>query len=294
MDLKRACKILNLKQPFDIKQLRQKYHKAALKHHPDRNSETNSNKNFQEIGTAYTFLSMWLEAEQTSPPQVDYISIVDNFFTVIGKNKHMNKSETNYLVDNLIQDCRNIYINVFKDMDKETSVKLFGYISRYAEILGLDETTIISMREILLDKMQDDQLVILNPSIDNILDSDIYCLTHKGDTFYIPLWHDEITFNLKDSVLVVKCIPQLPEHISMNENNVLQVNVTTQSNKVFNEGGICIRIGNKKYEIPGCEIKIIPSQVYTSSSTGVSRINTREIYDANTKSDVIFNITLTE
>lgn len=293
MDFKRACKVMEIEPPFDIKQLRHKYHKSALKHHPDRNTDTDSNKKFQEIGSAYTYLSVWLDAEQTVPPQIDYTSIVDTFLGVIGRNKGMSNIETTNLVDNLLHDCRNIYLNVFKDMDKENSVKLFGYISRYADVLGLDEVTITSIREILREKMQEDQLVILNPSIDNILGSDIYCLDHKGETYYIPLWHDEITFNLSDSVLVVKCIPKLGEHIHMDEHNVLHVNVTTHCNKIFKDGCINVNIGKKIFTIPSCELKITPKQVYTIQSAGVARINTQKIYETNTKSDIIFNITLT-
>lgn len=40
MDFKRACKVMEIEHPFDIKQLRHKYHKSALKHHPDRNTDT--------------------------------------------------------------------------------------------------------------------------------------------------------------------------------------------------------------------------------------------------------------
>ena len=162
MDFAGACELLDIVPPFDMKRLRQQYHKSALRYHPDRNVERNTNtasepanssEQFQEIGSAYTFLSMWLEAENTAPPNMDYGSILDNFFSVLGEKRHIGRSEMNTLVDNLIHGCRNLSLKALQDTDKETAVKLFGYITRYSELLGLDDSTILSMREIVREKM---------------------------------------------------------------------------------------------------------------------------------------------
>lgn len=294
MDLTRACEILNIEPPFDMKRLKQQYHKAALQHHPDRNTDTNSNETFQEVGSAYTFLSMWLDSENTAPPHVDYGSILDNFFSVIAEKRQIGKGEMSKLVDNLIHGCKNLSLKAFQDTDKETAVKLFGYIARYSELLGLDENTLLSMREIVREKMRDDELVIINPSIDNLLKDEVYALEHNGEIFYVPLWHDEISFDLSGTVLVVKCIPDVGEHIHVDEYNVLQVSVTTQCNKVLNDNGINVVLGEKVFQIPASEIKIQPFQTYTISSVGVARIDTHNMYNASSKSDIAFNITLTK
>ena len=294
MDFNKACEILDISPPFDMKALKQKYHKAALLHHPDRNSNENSSAVFQEIGSAYTFLSMWLDAEHTTPPIFDYGTILDNFIHVLGEKKHIGKSEIHSILDDLIHGCRKLSLKAFQETDKETAVKLFGYIVRYSELLGLDEATIRLMREIVREKMSDDELVILNPSIDNLLNDDVYCLTHNNEIYYVPLWHDEISFDLSGSMLVVKCIPDIGDHIHMNEQNVLQVNVSTQCSKVFEDGGINVKLGSKKYFIPGHEILIQSFQTYTMRSAGIAQINTSDIYNANNKSDIVFNITLTK
>lgn len=294
MDFTRACKTLNVTPPFDTKHLKQKYHKAALRHHPDRNIGGNSSATFQEIGEAYTFLSMWLDAEHTAPPSFDYGSILDNFISVLGEKRPFERSEIKNLLDDLIHGCRNISLKAFQNTDKETAMKLFGYIVRYSELLGLDEGTIGVMRGIVREKMSDDELVIVNPSIDNLLNDDVYCLTHNEEVFYVPLWHDEVSFDLSGSMLVVKCIPEIGEHINVSEHNVLQVNVTTQCSKVFEEGGINVKLGTKSFLIPSHEIHIKPFQTYTIPSVGIARINTSDIYNASDKSDIVFNITLTK
>jgi hypothetical protein len=294
MDLKRACELLNIKPPFDMKQLRQKYHQSALQHHPDRNVGTNSSEMFQDIGSAYDFLSMWLEAETTDGPELDYGSMLDKFFGVLGEDRRIGKAEMNTLVDSLIHGCRHLSIKAFKDTDKDTAVKLFSYITRYSELLGLDEITISSMREIIREKTSEDHLVILNPSIDNLLNDEVYPLEHNGEVFYVPLWHDEITFDISGSALVVKCIPDVGKHIRVDEHSVLQVNVTTRCSKVFEDGAINVILGEKVFHIPSSEIKIQPFQTYTLNSVGIARIDTREMYNASEKSDIVFNITLTK
>ena len=294
MDLTRACEILDIKPPFDKKQLRKKYLQSALRHHPDRNVGTNSNTMFHDISSAYTFLEMWLETETTDRIQLQHVSIIDKFFSIIGEDRGIEKVEMNSLIENLINGCRHLSLKALKDTDKETAVKLFSYITRYSELLGLDDITITSMREIIQEKMCDDQVVILNPSIDNLLKDEVYQLDHNGEIFYVPLWHDEITFNISGSELVVKCIPDIGEHIRVDENSVLHINVTTQCSKIFEDGAINVVLGEKVFHIPSSEIKIQPFQIYTLKSVGIAQIDTHDIYNANNKADILFYITLTK
>ena len=289
----RACEILKIKPPFDTKQLRHKYHQSALQHHPDRNAGTNSSEIFQEIGSAYAFLLMWHETE-TTRPELDYGSVLDKLFGVILEDRSIGNVEINALVEKLVHGCRHLSLKAFKDVDKETAVKLFSYITRYSELLGLDDITISSMREIIREKTSEDQLIILNPSIDNLLKDEVYPLEHNGEVFYVPLWHDEITFDISGSALVVKCIPDVGKHIHVDEHSVLHVNVTTQCSKVLEDGAINVNLGEKVFHIPSSEIKIQLFQTYTLNSVGIARIDTREMYNASEKSDIVFNITLTK
>ena len=119
MDFNKACEILDISPPFDMKALKQKYHKAALLHHPDRNSNENSSAVFQEIGSAYTFLSMWLDAS-TTPPIFDYGTILDNFIHVLGEKKHIGKSEIHSILDDLIHGYEN-YLKRFRKRIKRRS-----------------------------------------------------------------------------------------------------------------------------------------------------------------------------
>ena len=307
MDLTHACNTLNIKPPFDSKTLKKQYYKAALEHHPDKNVVANANTNdkskekptFQEVNDAYTYLSMWLE-EDVKEHDLNYSLFFQSFMEFIGNRKHEEKTVMKYIVDNLIDGYRNLSMKAFEDIDKDTAIKLFTYIARFSEILGLDESTIIAMRGILKKKMCNDELVVLNPSIDNLLKEDVYKLEHNGDCFYVPLWHDEISYDISGSntnsnyILVVKCIPDIDKHIHIDEFNVLHVNVSTQISKVFQDGCINVCLGEKVFKILSHELKIQQYQTHTLKSVGIPMIDIHNMYNVDNKSDVIVNITLTK
>tara|TARA_Y100001935_G_scaffold99384_1_gene82670 strand:- start:57 stop:998 length:942 start_codon:yes stop_codon:yes gene_type:complete len=313
MDLTRACNTLNIKQPFDFKTLKKHYYKAALQYHPDKNVNTNVNTNvtidndngskietFQEVHDAYTFLSMWLEEDHSKEDDLNYSLFFQSFIEFIDNRNHEEKNVMNYIMNNLIDGYRNLSVKAFENIDKEVAIKLFSHIARFSQILGLDESTIIAMREILNKKMCNDELVVLNPSIDNLLKKDVYKLEHNGECFYVPLWHDEISYDISGSdaasnyVLVVKCIPDIDKHIHIDEFNVLHVNVSTQISKVLQDGCINVYLGEKVFEILSHELKIQQYQTYTLKSVGIPIINTHNMYNVDKKSDIVVNITLTK
>ena len=294
MDFDRACMLLNITPPFTVNVLKQHYHKAALRYHPDRNLGCDSNSIFQEIGSAYSFLSMYIEEGNPTPPNINYSSILDKFISVFSDKKKFPKTELNSIFTDLTGGCKNIILQYFNDLDKQTAINVYGYITRYADILGVELSTIDCMRDIIKNKMQHDRLVILNPSIDNLLNDDLYKLQHDGEIFYVPLWHDEIIYDVSGSQLIVKCIPKIDEHIDIDEQNVLIINITTSIQKVFTDNLININLGKKVFKIPASELKIIPFQKYVLPMSGISIIDTNNVYNSQRKNDITINITLTE
>ena len=81
------------------------------------------------------------------------------------------------------------------------------------------------IKNIINDKVENDHIVILNPTLDDLLNDNIYMLDFEGDKYYVPLWHDEIYYKHKSHDLVVRCIPDIPENISLDNNNNLIINI---------------------------------------------------------------------
>ena len=58
MDIQKARNILNLKYNYTHEDLKKNYRLLALKHHPDKNANSNEScENFKEVNAAYLYLS---------------------------------------------------------------------------------------------------------------------------------------------------------------------------------------------------------------------------------------------
>ena len=87
MNYNDACKILNLNTNFTIQQLKHNYFSLALKYHPDKNIGANTTDKFQEIQSAYTYLSNIDIYEESSNIDNSYSTLVRDFLNgVIHKN----------------------------------------------------------------------------------------------------------------------------------------------------------------------------------------------------------------
>ena len=77
MKIKKACKCLGISKEdiytFTDKQIKHKYHKLALKYHPDKNNLPYAKEKFQEIQDAYECICN----EKKIPKQtIDYRSML--------------------------------------------------------------------------------------------------------------------------------------------------------------------------------------------------------------------------
>ena len=289
MDLERACNILNITKPISLSDIKKKYYRAALSCHPDRNSDANSTAAFQELSDAYNFLCMHLEVEEEEiiEEECSYSSIIERFIKLmIGTNQDQ---ET---ISNIINGCKNLSIKAFENIDKNTALKIFGYIELFAESLKIDKDTINTVKDIIKNKMKNDKLYILNPSLDNLLDGDIYILNYEEDTYYIPMWHDEITYDLSENSLIIKCIPDLPKHMYIDEKNSLHINIITSISNLLDHKELSVQVGRKVFNILTAELKIMKFQTYKLINVGIPLLNTSEIFTYDKKGDIVFHLEL--
>jgi len=204
MDFQSASDTLELIPNFSLQDLKRNYYKLALKWHPDKNRNSKeSTEKFQHIQEAFEYLSKYLEIE-TNQPSTDYISILENFiYTLTGTN-------FTSLIQILKGHYQDISLKLCKEFSQESLINLYGYLYQYSDLLGINNEALIELESIIREK--NSNVVILNPTIDNLFDNDIYKLPFDSDIFYVPLWHNELSF---DSSLIVKCIANLPEHVSI-------------------------------------------------------------------------------
>ena len=131
------------------------------------------------------------------------------------------------------------------------------------------------MKKIVSEKTKNDYLYVINPSLDDLLENNIYKLVHRGEIFFVPLWHSEIYFedNEKNDI-IVRCIPDLPPHIMIDENNSLHVELNMPFNVSLLDShtpSISFQLGKKPYEYT-VPIRLKKKQTVFLPDVGVSNI----------------------
>ena len=315
MDSKQARNILNLKYNYTLEELKKNYRLLALKHHPDKNenSEESCNK-FKDINSAYLFLlnfDISHESHETSdfkddennPSSYSYSSIFRIFIQSLLKKMTVVSQENNTITINMllkiiVEDCHELSLKMFEDLDKNVAYNVYEIITTYYKFFHISEEKMVLFERIMRDKMALDNLVVISVSLDDLFGvNNIYVLDHDNKTYYIPLWHTELYYNLgetdnKSVDLIVRCIPTIPPHIYIDANNDIYVDIRMKITDLLEKRCIEFEVGGKIFMIDASVLYIKNNQSYVLSGCGIPIINSKNIYDTSEKSSIIVNIEL--
>lgn len=278
----------------DLEYVRRKYHKMALKNHPDKNSNSaEATEKFQKINDAYEFLkkeiSVEMEQEEEQKPD-SYEGILKTFIFGIIKGEYNDIIST--IINDVVSGCKKISLKLFEDLSKEKAMDVYLFLSKYKNILHIGQDTINQVREIVLEKCKEDCVYILNPSIDDLLLSNIYKLDLNNTIYFVPLWHDELYFDGSGCDIIVKCVPDLPNNICFDENNNLLVDIEISlHSSLFDADCYTFKIGKKECSIKINELKLQKNQNIILKNEGISVIDENDMYNIKNKSDIIVKVT---
>ena len=342
MNISSALIILKLNKKYNIynilelnnNELKKAYHINALIYHPDKNKAVNSSNSFQKIHEAYNYLHKLInhKNDETYTNQANkanetkYNIILINFINILIKNY-----TTNNEIDELdeLNEINDIQFNVkkFKNDCIDYSYKLIENILDKFNIDLLEEIfdilnnknliyhnitntkAIELIKKILLKKLKDYNIFIINPNLKNLLNSDVYKLiinqqtelegelqreSEETEQIYIPLWHNELNYDNN----IIKIHPIIQDNVEIdNENNII---ITYNNSFTFIQKLI------EKYEypyfeiiiehlnlmIPLKELKITKNQKYIFTNIGIPKINLKDIFNNSNKAKIIININL--
>jgi len=257
--------------------LKKKYYKLALLYHPDKHQNSiESNEKFKQITEAYELLKREIEDETETEENIsmNYSSFLNLFLN--------NNTFLSSIINYLLNDYENITIQLFEGINKNVALEVYNFILKNKEILHISNDLVDKLKNIIIDKYKDVNIYILKPSLDELINDRIYKLIIDENTYYVPLWHNELEF---DGDIIVKCIPELPENIIIDENNNIHIHLKIVfSNELLDCNNIDV-INNLQIQVSKLLIK--KKQSYLFPKKGISVIKEKDIYNVEERSDII-------
>ncbi len=275
MNYEKACEILKIdvnKDYIDDSYIKKKYHIMALKYHPDKCKLENATELCSEINEAYKFLLN----NKVPPSNKDYNSILNDFIKEYF-------GEASYIdIFNMILNKKVMKL-VFENMDYNKIVKIYKFLEEYRDVLGIDKEIIdIIKKEINI------ATIILYPTINDLIDSNIYMLTYKGETIYIPLWHRELYYEIGDDKLLVKCIPDLSDNIYVDDDNDIHIKVKFNLSEIKDSSSILLNLGNKMLDLTIKDKELINNKIELAG-LGTNKIEKNIMVDNKANLIIHFN-----
>ena len=301
-------KILGLNKDANQNQIKNAYRKLALKNHPDKNGNTHeSNEKFQKINEAYHYLKREIKhlnyddiendikgEDDNSVNSSLYSDILKGFMKTVFEGKY-NELLTK-IVNDIITAGKRTSVKLFDDLDKDTAFHIYTFLSNNRSVLHLSQEILEVIREIVVKKYDNVDVYKLNPSINDLLNNNLYKLYVHDELYLVPLWHNESYFDGSGCEIIVICEPELPEGIQIDDDNNIFITKEIYGysdllNMILLNKSIQINIGEKEYEIHVSNLYMKREQYYRIKNEGLSKVK-RDIYDVSEKSDIIVKVVI--
>jgi len=312
MDINQACDLLQIDiNALSKDSIKKQYHKLALKYHPDKNSDTTEAKErFQLLGEAFAIANDYNDTGTYNREKInnnmfdmnekDYGFFINSFLSTLT----IKNDKIRNILFNLINTTESVPCvdEVLSQLSSDDVDELGKFITKYQCYFSLSTSFINKIKDMIHynpqkqgdEDIKPNDIVILNPIIDDIIENNIFKLEYKGHIYFVPLWHGELYYDVSDNIieseLIVKCIPILPKHIWINEHNDLYFSINLELSKVFEKRYLEICVGKKVFAIPISELKLRRYQTWIFKNEGMYDINLNDIYDDSQKRDIIVEI----
>ena len=318
MNLKDARTTLGVSRDCSLAELNKRYRIMALKLHPDKNGNTpEATTAFQELNEAYQTLLPGANPDANEANEANdndnnadnatYSTIFMTFMKSLFKRKDRNESDRGNqvlldLLHRIVHDYASVSVNAALDsLDPSVLFRLYETLEQYNSAVSMDARVFEEITRIIREKMQKNNIVILNPSLKDVIQNNISVLQFGGQTFYVPLWHSELHYRIEagsdEKQLIVKCMPVLPDHMSIDANNELHIDIRADIKEMLNlSPGVlriplydseCVELQVRELHIKSRQTVLLKNNVH-----GISLICATDIYDVSNKAPICVHVHL--
>jgi len=323
MSKKDARAMLGVSRDCSLAELNKRYRILALQMHPDKNRDSPvATAAFQELNAAYRLLLPGAHCDN-DPDATDadtdtYANIFMNFMKSLFKGKDKAANHGNggnggnqvllELLHRIVHDYASVSVNAVLDsLDPSVLFQLYETLEQYNSAVSMDARIFEEITRIIREKMHKNNIIILKPSLKDVIQNNISVLQFEGQTFYVPLWHSELHYRVEATTpaspdksgkqLIVKCMPNLPDHMSIDANNELHIDVQADIKELLNlSTGVlriplyedeCVELQVKELGIKYRQTVILKNNIY-----GISLICATDIYDVSNKAPICVHVQL--
>lgn len=137
---------------------------------------------------------------------------------------------------------------VLSALDPQILISIYTLLLDYKELIP--ESVFVTIQK------QIPPIIILEPTLNDLLHQNVYIYTHNDRKYFIPLWHHELIYD----DFTVLCKPK----VELDEDNNVYLDVYAKINDVFLKG---LFIESISHNVDVSKLMLVPYQIYTTPST---------------------------
>lgn len=223
MNVKEARELLGItNMVFTQKELKQNYRMCALMYHPDKNRKEDAVAKFQEIHAAYEYLSSFSVTEEDILEDLDFDQdLQENTSSYPAILKYfMSSLQTTYsermnglmkeMVEKMLSVCEKQAIQILEKTEGAKFQTVYTILTKYRHVFLLSPEFYEEMEKMREKKsrMGSIEIITLSPKIEDVFSHMVYKLVRNEETYYVPLWHQEMVFEESErKEFMVRCTP---------------------------------------------------------------------------------------
>ena len=295
MNYDKACEVLGISRKNTREMIltdgKKAYYKLALKYHPDKGGDVDK---FREINEAWEIIKEIKGIKEDKYQDFSYSDLMKNVVNWVMPGTFDNLFIDTSLIS-ILKNCKEMSFIMLEQMNINKALKAYELLRKYKDIFMIENDVLEKMEKIIQSKMSNDNIYILNPSIDDILNDKIYKLDLNDETIYFPLWHRKRLIQHPDqsnNILIVSQ-PDISDNIFISKNNDLFFSIKCNIQTLFSNQFINVDIGNKSFKIKSNEITFTnETQIKKIKNQGILKINKENMFDQTKRGDIYIEITL--
>ena len=224
----------------------------------------------------------------------DYYNLLNNFLNNSSINIDI---EVLYnIVNKLFTKQKYNILDSFRLLSYNNSLKIYQFLKKYNDLFDIRDDFLYDIYNIIKNNDKHNNIYyIFYPSINDLYLQNIFKYTYLGEDYYIPSWHEELHFKLKNNkILILKCIPKLSKNINIDNDNNIHYTLRVEFNKnILNIKEKYFKLGDhKSICIKYNKLLIKEKQCIKQLNNGIPKINIDDIYNNTKLSNLYIHIHL--